>query len=151
LPDAMKVGLYTGQQPDAANCAKEDENRIAERAFYLNLLKLPYRQVSAFCGFLEEHTPFSTKHGVKGAEFDTVFVVLDDKGASWHQYSFDKYLSREDEAKGKIERAQRTRNLFYVCCSRAKRNLGVLDLGPQSSVKDKRVKELFGAENCFHI
>ena len=42
-------------------------------------------------------TPYATKHGVKGDEFDTVLVVLDAAGAAWNFYSFDKYLSGADE------------------------------------------------------
>lgn len=126
------------------------EDKIAvHRGFLCGLMKLPYKEVSGFCEFLEEHTPFSTQHGVKGAEFDTVFVYLDDKGARWNLYSFDKYLSGEDEANNNLDRMRRTRNLFYVCCSRTKRNLAVVDLGGSSNAKDKKLKELFGTESCF--
>lgn len=44
------------------------------------------------------------------------FVVLDDSGAGWNFYSFEKYLSGVDE-KGNTERAKRSRIVFYVCCS----------------------------------
>jgi DNA helicase-2/ATP-dependent DNA helicase PcrA len=33
--------------------------------------------------FVEQRTPYSTQHGVKGAEFDDVFVIIDD--AAWNQ------------------------------------------------------------------
>jgi len=148
LLDDLKKWLEAPQTDDAAALVTTDERQVAERAFYMSLLELPYAQVSSFCTFLEEHTPFSTQHGVKGDEFDTVFVVLDDSGARWNLYSFDKYLSGEDEAKG-TARFQRTRNLFYVCCSRAKRNLAVVDLGAGTPGKDARVKALFGTENCI--
>ena len=41
-----------------------------------------------------------------------MFVILDDKGARWYSYSFDKYLSGEDAAGDKQDRAKRTRNLI---------------------------------------
>lgn len=148
LPDEFKESIedYKG----AGYVLTDPEDKIAvQRSFLCDLMQLPYREVSAFCGFLEEHTPFSTQHGVKGTEFDTVFVFLDDKGAHWNQYSFDKYLSGEDEANGKSDRLRRTRNLFYVSCSRAKRNLAVVDLGGSSEAKDRRLNELFGVDNCF--
>jgi DNA helicase-2/ATP-dependent DNA helicase PcrA len=149
LPDDLRKWTRLRQNGDIAAIINNDEGKDAERAFYEEVLETPYAQVSACCQFLEEHTPFSTKHGVKGAEFDTVFVVLDDKAAKWNQYSFDKYLSGEDEVNGKVDRWKRTRNLFYVCCSRAKRNLAVLDFGGRDDAKEKRIKELFGTENCF--
>lgn len=149
LLDDLKKWIKIRNGVDIANPIKEDKKDDPESIFYSELLVTPYAQISAFCRFLELNTPFSTKHGVKGAEFDTVFVVLDDKGAKWNLYSFEKYLSGEDEAKGKAERAQRTRNLFYVCCSRSKRNLAVINLGGPAKDNDVRIKELFGAENCF--
>ncbi len=148
LLDDLKKGLDASETDDGTAMEATNERQVAERTFYRSLLALPYAEVSSFCTFLEEHTPFSTHHGVKGDEFDTVFVVLDDAGASWNLYSFDKYLNGEDEAKG-ANRFRRTRNLFYVCCSRAKRNLAVVDLGAGTPAKDARVKALFGAENCF--
>lgn len=153
LPDDLKKALEVKPEDIKSSTLigeKEDgEALAAEYAFYLEFMGTPYSEISGFCRFLDEHTPFSTKHGVKGTEFDTVFVVLDDKGAKWNQYAFDKYLSGEDEEKGMHERAHRTRNLFYVCCSRVKKNLVLIDLGAGNSRKDARLLELFGAENCF--
>jgi DNA helicase-2/ATP-dependent DNA helicase PcrA len=127
--------------------ATEDDER--HQRFYNALFATPYSEAVAFKQFLDEHSPFATKHGVKGDEFDTVFVVLDDKGAAWNLYSFDKYLSGADEKTGHQERAARTRNLFYVCCSRAKVNLFVIDLGASSPSKDARVRQLFGVDHCL--
>ena len=52
-------------------------------------------------------------------------------------------------ASGRVDRVRRTRNLFYVSCSRSKNNLAVIDLGGSDAKKDARVKELFGADNSF--
>jgi DNA helicase-2/ATP-dependent DNA helicase PcrA len=144
LPDELAEALKAGEVDPKGL----DDDEAADRAFYAELLATPYAEISAICQFLDEHSPFSTKHGVKGAEFDTVFVLLDDKGARWNIYSFDKYLSGED-AKANSGRMHRTRNLFYVCCSRAKKNLAVVDLGSSSAAKDARINELFGAENVL--
>ena len=124
----------------------ERENRDAK--FFEDLLKLPYSQVAAFVDFFLNHTPFATKHGVKGAEFPDVIVVLDDQGARWTQYSFDKYLGREEEG---TDRWRRTRNLFYVCCSRAKNRLAIIDLGGRSNSKMDNVRKIFGTDNVLAI
>ena len=150
LPDDLKAALEA--KPDDKSEAVNPEaaaREVADRKFFAGLLALSYHQISAFCRFLEEHTPFSTQHGVKGTEYDTVFVILDDKGARWYSYSFDKYFSGEDAAGDKQDRAKRTRNLFYVCCSRSRNNLAVIDLGSASGKKDAQVKALFGIGNCF--
>lgn len=128
--------------------AKEREQK--EAALYAALFGLPYAQVESFCSFFLANTPYATKHGVKGDEFETVLVILDDSGAAWNLYSFDKYLSGEDET-GNPGRAARSRNVFYVCCSRAKRNLAVVDFGSDSPAKKARMQALFGAERCFEV
>lgn len=147
LPDEISEELAIRQNSNASLSEPADDDAKAHRKFYDELFALPYKQVTALCAFLDEHSPFSTKHGVKGAEFDTVFVVLDDKGAAWRIYSFDKYLNGEDEKKNP-DRFVRTRNLFYVCCSRAKSNLVVIDLAAGSKAKDARIQEMFGVSNC---
>ena len=135
--------LLTVEMDDTA---KEREQQDA--TLYATFLALPYQQVSAFARFFMTSTPFSTKHGVKGDEFDTVLVVLDDAGAAWNFYSFDKYLSGADEA-GNPGRAKRSRNVFYVCCSRARQRLAVIDLAGASAAKTERMRTLFGVDRCY--
>lgn len=130
------------------DASKEREQLDAN--LYAAFLGLPYQQVVAFTRFFSTSTPFSTKHGVKGDEFDTVLVVLDDAGAAWNFYSFDKYLSGADET-GNPGRAKRSRNVFYVCCSRARQRLAVIDLAGASPAKAERMRSLFGADRCYEV
>lgn len=152
LPDILADRLDTVETTPlaAAQSVEAEEREAKDKAFFEGLFALPYSEVQAFREYFNKHTPFSTKHGVKGAEFDTVFVLLDDKGAGWNLYSFDKFLSGEDATRN-AGRALRTRNLFYVCCSRAKRNLAVIDLGGRSATKEAAVEKLFGAAMCFDL
>ena len=120
----------------------EDDDR--EQCFFESLFKVPYRQMRAYRDVLEHNLPYSTKHGVKGDEFETVFVVLDDAGANWNQYSFGKFLTGADTSQS---RWMRTRNLFYVCCSRSKNKLAVIDLGSATG-KEDAIKGIFGADAC---
>ncbi|KQX19177.1 MULTISPECIES: UvrD-helicase domain-containing protein [unclassified Sphingomonas] len=104
-----------------------------------------YANVAAFldCGvdelwahrrYMLEESPFATHHGVKGAQFERVLVVLDDEEAAYNLYSYGKYLgftplSDNDEARiagGEESVLDRTRRLFYVCCSRAVKDLAVV-------------------------
>ncbi|SEG26114.1 UvrD-like helicase C-terminal domain-containing protein [Thermomonospora echinospora] len=97
--------------------------------FAQKLRDISYQEVIAYMHFKNERTPFSTQHGVKGDEFDNVVVVIDD--GVWNQYNMGKMLAGSD-----IEsRRQRSRNLFYVCCSRARQRLAVVfltDLPPEA-------------------
>src|SRR5699024_6954645 len=86
-----------------------------------NLRAVAYREIQALNEYLANDTVFSTKHAVKGAEFDDVIVVL---GRGWSKYDFSKMLATfpNRNAIDEKERAsfERSRNLFYVAASRAK-------------------------------
>ena len=86
---------------------------------------VPYKQLVVLKCFIEEKTPFSTKHGVKGAEFENVLVVF---GRGWNQYNFVKYLEGAEQPipDDVTETHERNRNLFYVACSRPKKRLALL-------------------------
>nr|WP_145549870.1 UvrD-helicase domain-containing protein [Variovorax boronicumulans] len=151
LTDDLSIRLGNNQPIVTAEmdqAAREREQ--ADAKLYDALFALPYAQVAAFARFFMTSTPFATKHGVKGDEFETVLVVLDDSGAAWNFYSFDKYLSGADAA-ANSERANRSRNVFYVCCSRARQRLAVIDMGKASAAKTARMQALFGADRCFEV
>jgi DNA helicase-2/ATP-dependent DNA helicase PcrA len=151
LTDDLALRLANTQPiltADMDDAAKEREQLDA--TLYAAFLGLPYQQVAAFARFYMTSTPFSTKHGVKGDEFDTVLVVLDDAGAAWNFYSFDKYLSGADET-ANPGRAKRSRNVFYVCCSRARQRLAVIDLAGASAAKAERMRALFGVDRCHEV
>lgn len=84
--------------------------------------------------YIDEESPFATHHGVKGAQFERVLVVIDDEEAAYNLYSYGKYfgflpLSDRDQEHidaGEESVLDRTGRLFYVCCSRAVRDLAVV-------------------------
>ncbi len=85
---------------------------------------VPYREMFALAQYVRDQTPFSTKHGVKGAQFDRVFVVV---GRGWNQYNFGKMLEWHGQVPpDKVEAYERNRNLFYVACSRPTTHLAIL-------------------------
>jgi len=124
----------------AENYPEAEPGSSEERyqTFMKTLLALQFREISTYRAVSESHLPYSTKHGVKGDEFANVLVVLDDAGANWNQYSFGNLLADQE---GNANRLTRTRNLFYVCCSRAKDTLIVAHVGDGNR---SRMEELFG-------
>ncbi|MBY8868138.1 UvrD-helicase domain-containing protein [Streptomyces sennicomposti] len=104
------------------NATNLDERGQRRADFSNGLRELPYQEVISVTRFIEEQTPFSTQHGVKGDEFENVVVVIDDR--LWNMYSISKMLAGTDSA----DRSQRSRNLFYVSCSRAQHGLAVVFL-----------------------
>lgn len=89
--------------------------------------------------YIEEESPFATQQGVKGAQFERVLVILDEEEGSHSHFSYGKYfefvpLSEKDEENieaGIDSVLDRTRRLFYVCCSRAVKDLAVVIFTPE--------------------
>lgn len=91
-----------------------------------NIRSIPYPEISNLTKYIDDKTLYSTKHGVKGEEFENVIVVL---GRGWNQYNWNQFL--EWVYIGNIPDAnrdtyERNRNLFYVACSRPKKRLCLL-------------------------
>jgi len=84
--------------------------------------------------YISENTPYATQHGIKGAEFERVMVILDDNEGTWSLYSYEKILGlkalsdtdKKNIAENKDSAISRTTRLFYVCCSRAKKDLAIV-------------------------
>ena len=104
-----------------------------------------YREITALTKYHAGHSPFETKHGVKGAEFENVLVVV---GRGWNLYNFGEMLElardRRDIPKAKLAGFERNRNLFYVACSRPKKRLAVLFTQKLSNVAVQTVENWFG-------
>ncbi|MBV7671537.1 UvrD-helicase domain-containing protein [Streptomyces halstedii] len=116
-----------------------DERHQRQADFAHGLRDVPYREVTAVTQFIDALTPFSTQHGVKGDEFENVIVVIDD--SAWTMYNIGKMLAGID----KPERTQRSRNLFYVCCSRAQRGLAVVFINDLSEGATRRAHHWFAS------
>jgi DNA helicase-2/ATP-dependent DNA helicase PcrA len=109
------------------------------------LRAVPYREIIALCRYLAGHSPFETKHGVKGAEFENVLVVV---GRGWNQYNFNEMLEFAQDPHhipaNKQTAFERNRNLFYVTCSRPKKCLAVLFTQKLSDLAMQTVARWFG-------
>lgn len=110
------------------------------------LRDIPYKQVRSAVRFIEGYTPFETKHGVKGLEFENVLVVV---GKGWNQYNFDQMLNWAGTVvpANKEDTFERSRNLFYVVCSRPKTRLALLFTEKLSPEAMTTLEAWFGSEN----
>ena len=111
----------------------EGEEKLAQAIS--NYLSCSAHEMIKYYHYIENESPYSTQHGVKGAEFERVIVILDDEEGRGHtQYSYEKLLQLKDLSKTDLERIEagedsvldRTRRLFYVCCSRAMKDLCIV-------------------------
>lgn len=99
------------------------------------MLECPANEIRGYQTYINDESPYSTQHSVKGAEFSRVIVVLDDEeGKKSNLYSYEKLfgikeLSKTDNdniASGKDSVIDRTKRLLYVCCSRSTKDLAVI-------------------------
>lgn len=92
-------------------------------------------------------TVYHTYHGTKGAEYDNVIIIMEndfgrmnkDKFSSFFkQYKYSDSLGEEDRI-----RFNNTKNLLYVSCSRAIKNLRILYLDDIAEFK-AGIESIFG-------
>jgi DNA helicase-2/ATP-dependent DNA helicase PcrA len=130
---------------DVSTISDEEELKRAtkNKLFYETLMLTNYNEMICAFKHIQEQTSYSTKHGTKGEEYRNVLVVIDD--TSWvAKYDFQKFFNDTDD---KEHRKLRTKNLFYVSCSRAKENLVVLALSQMGDSAIIKITEWFGNEN----
>lgn len=122
---------------------REEDRSLSE----LNRLRdIAYSELIALSKFLNDSTPFNTKHGVKGAEFENVLVVF---GRGWNNYNFNQFLewAGGNIPAGKEATFERNRNLFYVACSRPKKRLCLLFTQELSECALQTLSDWFGIDS----
>lgn len=128
-------------------CKKDDKftRFVSEKEYLYNRVKkVKYSEFQNLYNYLEGYTPFSTQHKTKGNEFNNVLVVLDNGG--WNNYNFQGLFANS----GTDSVRERTKKIFYVCCTRAKENLAVFFHKPSNEIIGK-AKEWFGIANVCSI
>jgi DNA helicase-2/ATP-dependent DNA helicase PcrA len=142
LPDAI---LDREREFDAIGPEADEEMRPA-LAEIERLKAVNYAEIVALRRYLAGSSPFETKHGVKGAQFENVLVIV---GRGWNIYNFNEMLelaSAPAIPAARQEAFERNRNLFYVACSRPQRRLAVLFTQKLSPAAIGTLETWFGAD-----
>jgi len=129
-------------EPAVEPTAEADDEALALTAF----LNCGAAELFHYREYLQDRSAFATQHGVKGAEFERVMVVMDDAESDFNLYSYEKYFGIAELSEKDIDNARqgidnvvdRTRRLLYVCCTRAKRDL-LLVLFTEDVAKAKEI------------
>ena len=127
----MRVGVTVAQRADGGE--EGTGSRLAADLSVAKLLQCPTAELLPYALYVAEGSPFATQHGVKGAQFDRVLVVMDEDESDYNLYDYEKVLSEKqasaDDRKafetGNDNTWSRTLRLLYVCCTRAKRGLAL--------------------------
>lgn len=142
LPD----GLVEKDREAKAFQPPEGEETPRPIVEWRKLREVAYVEMQALRKYLSGYSPFETKHGVKGAEFENVLVVI---GRGWNQYNFGEMLELAAAASVPTAKAamfERNRNLFYVACSRPKRRLTLLFTQRLSDSALNTLRTWFGSD-----
>jgi DNA helicase-2/ATP-dependent DNA helicase PcrA len=158
-----RILIYLEEAPPALN-EEEGEDDLEEASREIAamdaFLACPAEQFRGFRRYVQQQSPFSTQQGIKGAEFERVLVVLDDDESAHVQFSYDKYFGVKEPSQrdlenirdGKETAVDRTRRLFYVCCTRALTDLVVVYFStePAAAERQVRVSGIFPDDAIFN-
>lgn len=124
---------------------EEEHNRQFDEI--VKLKEVQYSEIPPLKEYIEEHTPFSTQHNVKGEEYENILAVF---GKGWNKYNFNEMIENMGTDNNDNKFIQ-SRNLFYVCVSRAICNLHILFTEKLSEKSLNKIKDMVGEENVIDI
>ncbi|MEG3158083.1 UvrD-helicase domain-containing protein [Lysobacter zhanggongensis] len=155
--DAGVPPTHEGDDDEVAR--NDDKDEALEMSAIDAFLACKASEFWGYKEYVEELSPFSTQQGIKGAEFDRVLVIADDAESSHFQFSYDKYFGvkalsdndRKNLDEGGETQVERTRRLFYVCCTRAMKDLVVVFFADDVGAAEQAVRamDLFPTEEIF--
>lgn len=130
-----------------ADPIEDEPHRIVQLR---KLRGVAYTELIALDRFIDGHTPFATKHSVKGAEFENVLLII---GRGWNKYNFGQMLEWmvAGPPADKVDFFENNRNLFYVACSRPKTRLAVLFTQELTPAALTRLTAWFGTGNTIAL
>jgi len=133
-----------------------EDNEIDVTSSKLNqLLTINFEEFYAWYSFINETSEsdviYHTYHGTKGEEYDNVIILMENSfGLDKNKFSayFTNYDTTEILSEDELVKFQNTRNLLYVSCSRAIKNLRVLYLDDISNFRSG-VEKIFNTVSDF--
>lgn len=128
-------------------CIKDDklDSYIKDNPYlWMRIKDVKYVEARNVYNYRNGNKPFSTQHKTKGLEYNNVLVILK---SNWSKYDFAS-LFYDTGKKGSV--VNRTKKLFYVCCTRAKENLVVYYPGATANIIEGAIA-MFGETNIKRI
>lgn len=138
------------RKPMTAEYNKEQDSENKGDWLAESFFQMKTKELENYSDFINENTPYSTQHGVKGEEYPDVVVVFDDVEAAWNHYSFAKTLTPSSSGIPIDTQLERSKKLIYVCFSRAEVNLKIILFTPKPN-EAKQELELLGLFSSAQI
>jgi len=147
--DLISLEVYTYDSFIDYLCEKlfdvQDDNAENDKELLDTLLSIDINQYNLWFRFIEntQNTDviYHTYHGTKGLEFDNVLIIMENDFGNLNRKKFssffEKTIDRSDLTDDvDIKKFSNTKNLLYVSCSRAIKNLRVLYLDDISNFEN---------------
>ncbi|MBS4537694.1 hypothetical protein GOQ27_04425 [Clostridium sp. D2Q-11] len=132
-----------------------DEEVEQMRVLINELLNVPMEELKNWHKLIRNNqvseVNYYTYHGTKGLEFDNVLILMEKRFGRDPNYFikfFQQYQQRQNLAGEEKKKYERVRNLLYVSCSRAIKNLRILFLDDISPYREV-FQEIFGEIRQF--
>jgi len=137
----------------------QDDNAEGDKALLEDLLNIDINQYNLWLKFIENtqdtDITYHTYHGTKGLEFENVVIIMENdfgiKNRKKFSSFFEKTIDRNDLTdEVDLEKFSNTKNLLYVSCSRAIKNLRILYLDDISNFENG-INSIFSSTDNFTI
>ena len=91
----------------------KNSTEVYQNGTYEQLSNVKVMEFQKAVAFISPESQFSTDHGVKGEEYNSVLFVI---GRGWNLYQFDRWMPRTGDVlnEQELKSYERNRNLFYV-------------------------------------
>ncbi len=136
IPDTLKIIAARATEPTKSllEPIEFDADRDLVIDAWDEALKSPFSQFTEYVRYISDESPFGTHQGIKGLEFSRVMVIIDDDSARGRSFHYEKLFGAEERITKNEQNEEinnetsvdKTRRLFYVTCSRAKKSLAIV-------------------------
>ncbi|MCK4796201.1 MAG: ATP-dependent helicase [Spirochaetes bacterium] len=138
---------------DAEPFSDSEEDEVDSAKVKINeLLNISLKQWMLWYDFInDEHKSdvvYHTYHGTKGAEYNNIIIIMENDFGRRNKNKFSSFFMHRQSGSAPFDeedllKFNNTKNLLYVSCSRAIKNLRILYLDDISEFK-KGIESIFG-------
>lgn len=136
--------LFPDIEDDSYEIAEESITKLL--AIDISSYENWYQYIQRDIGKGEDKVNYHTYHSTKGLEFNNVLIIMESKFGKQKDF-FNHYFKHHDDIESldedKLIKFERSKNLLYVACSRAIKNLRILYLDDISEIENN-ITEIFG-------
>ena len=119
-------------------------------------LDAPFSELELYTEYISGKASIDTHQGIKGLQFERVFVIIDDEEARGFAFNYEKLFRVKDkssddlahEKAGSETAIDRIRRLFYVTCSRSKTSLAIVAYSANAGKVEDYAIERGWFEDC---